>query len=228
MRLIVAKNNVVRPLRGVTVFLAAMGLCAGLVATPTVASAGKALARLSAMSTAVDGTAILLPFDQPAVNSPAPPAAPGGIQIYSNTVTAAGDNVLYVTISATGLTDGDDDGIALNCQVDGVPCVNEGTPGGGTVASIPAGWVIPLGNEFTGSGQVLGDTGFSFQFCAPISKTKKNLHTVTLNAASAFGYGDAYLEAVHVYVDGNKIKGKTNTEDACGTYATPNSSTSPD
>jgi hypothetical protein len=208
--------------------LAALVLCAGLVATPTVASAGKALARLSAMNTAIDGNAILLPSSSPAVNSPAPPNTPGGIQIYSNTLKMPSDNVVYVTVSATGITDSSCDGIALNCQIDGVPCLNgNGTPGSGTVVGIPAGWVIPLGDEFDCLGD-LGDTGFQFQFCAPLPKVKNDMHTVSLYAASAFGDGDAYLEAVHVYVDANKIKGKNNAQDACGTYATPNSATSPD
>jgi hypothetical protein len=229
MRLtIVAKNNLVRPLRSLSIVLAALMLCAGLVGTPTVASAGKALARLSAMNTAIDGKAIYLPSTSPALNSPAPPAAPGGIQFYSNTLKAPGDNVIYVTVSATGLNQDTCDGIALNCQVDGVPCVNgNGVPGSGTVAGIPNGWVIPLGDEYDCLGE-LGDTGFQFQFCAPLSKTKGNLHTITLNAASAFGYGDAYLEAVHVYVDANKITGKGNAQNACGTYATPNAADSPD
>jgi hypothetical protein len=208
--------------------LGAAGVLALGLTFPAVAHAGKALARLSAMNTAIDGKAIYLPLGSPALNSPAPPNAPGGIQIYSNTLNAAGDNVIYVTISATGLTDNICDGIALNCQVDGVPCVNgNGVPGTGTVAGIPNGWVIPLGDEFDCTGD-LGDTGVNFQFCAPLGKTKGNVHTITLNAASAFGYGDAYLEAVHVYVDGNKISGKNNSQNACGTYSTPNPTTSPD
>src|SRR5712692_2872438 len=94
----------------------------------------------------------------------------GGIKIYDNRFGNLDDldaNVMFVSIFATGITDCEDDGIALNCKIDGANCVpGVGTAGTGSVADIPAGWVIALGDEFCGYGD-LGDTGLSFRFCAP-------------------------------------------------------------
>jgi hypothetical protein len=96
----------------------------------------------------------------------------------------------------------------------------------------PAGWVIPLGNEFAG-GSAFGATGLGYQWCAPLSKTKGGFHSIVLNAASAFGFPfvpavrpdqNEWLEAVVVFVDVNGIGG----HNACGTYDTPNPVNSPD
>jgi len=200
------------------------GLCGGLIVAPISAHAGKALTRLSAEITAVDGNAIKLP----STTEP----SDGGILIYSNEGKApAGDTVVYVTISGEGLTTCTNDGIALLCQVDGVNCVpGNATPGASVlanVADIPAGWVIPLGDEFGDLGD-LGLTGVNFQWCAPIEKTKKNKHTVKIFASSAFGFCNAFLEGVHIYVDTNQISTKDNGANACGTIPTPNPATSPD
>jgi hypothetical protein len=167
--------------------------------------------------------------DVPPTASPSTPAS--FVVLYSNSVKVPAnvtadppDNVIYVTIVGTAFSDGN--GFALNCQVDGANCLaGTGTAGPGAVAAIPAGWIIPLGNEFIG-GSGFGDTGFSYQWCAAISKAKKNVHSVVINAASAFGSSDAFIEAVQVFVDSNRI----NTRDAnvCGTYPTPNSVSSPD
>lgn len=74
---------------------------------------------------------------------------------------------MFVSIFATGITDYDDDGIALNCKIDGANCVpGVGTAGTGSVADIPAGWVIALGDEFGGYGD-LSDTGLSFVLRTP-------------------------------------------------------------
>ena len=172
------------------------------------------MSRLSAQNTAIDGKAILLP-------SGVVPGDPGQITIYSNTVKVPKrDNTVYVTVSGEGL--GTCDGIALNCQVDGVNCLQgTGTPGSGSVLAIPSGWVIPLGNEFAGGGD-FGLTGLNFQFCAP---TTKGNHTITLNAASSFGDCDTFIEGLHVYVDSNHI---FSAPDQCASYPTPNSADSPD
>lgn len=188
------------------------------LAIPRLANAGNALIRLSAETTASDGKVILLPL--------AKTPATGGIEIYNNSLKVPnGNNVMYITFSATGLGNGG--GIALNCQVDGANCFNgTGAAGTGSVASIPKGWVIPLGNEYDGD-TAFGATGLGYQFCIPLSKTKNNTHSIVLNAASAFGFStqDEWLEAVSVFVDVNGVTGGTN---ACGTYPTPNSTDSPD
>jgi hypothetical protein len=192
-----------------------------LMALPTGALAGAGLTRLSAQYTAVDGNVIGIP-------STATPAG-GPEQIYSNTLKVPnGNNVMYVTIQASGFTDIGGD-IALNCQVDGTNCLNgTGTAGSGSVSSIPTGWVIPLGNEF-GNGISLGATGLGYQWCIPLSKTKQGMHSVVINAGNAFGFANAWMEGVSVFVDVNNVQtSKSGTSNACGVYATPFSTTSPD
>ena len=210
--------------RGFGIALAGMVFAAGGLA-PTSAHAGKALTRLSAEATGIDGTVT----DVPPTASPSTPAS--FVVLYSNSVKVPAnvaadppDNVIYVTIVGTAFSGGN--GFALNCQVDGANCLaGTGTAGTGSVAAIPAGWIIPLGNEFSG-GSGFGDTGFSYQWCAAISKSKKNVHSVVINAASAFGGSDAFIEAVQVFVDSNRIN--TRDGNVCGTYPTPNSISSPD
>ena len=199
--------------------LAVLGVAAGAFAICASISTGaradnkegdRELSRLSAKNTAIDGNAILLP-------SGVEPGDAGVINIYSNSVTVPRrDNTVYVTVSGEAL--GLCDGVALNCQVDGVDCLQgDGMPGTGT----PNGWVVPTGDEFGSDGD-FGLTGLNFQFCAPITKGS---HTITLNAATEFGDCNTYIEGLHVYVDSNRI---STAGDACGTYATPNPATSPD
>ena len=168
------------------------------------------MSRLSAQNTAIDGTAILLP-------SGVDPGDAGQITIYSNTVKVPKrDNTVYVTVSGEAI--GFCDGVALNCQVDGTDCLQgNGTPGTG----IPNGWVVPQGDEFDGDSD-FGLTGLNFQWCAP---TTKGSHSITINAATEFGDCNTFIEALHVYVDSNRIESGA---DRCGTYATPNPGTSPD
>src|SRR5712692_6794654 len=107
----------------------------------------------------------------------------GGIKIYDNRFGNLDDldaNVMFVSIFATGITDCEDDGIALNCKIDGANCVpGVGTAGTGSVADIPAGWVIAQGDEFCGYGD-LGDTGLSFRFCAPHPRSSKETRCQSL------------------------------------------------
>jgi hypothetical protein len=196
---------------------AVLGVAAGALATfVTISTTARAdnkekdreISRLSAQNTAIDGTAILLP-------SGVDPGDAGVITIYSNTITIPPrDNTVYVTLSGNGL--GFCDGIAVNCQVDGTNCL----PGSaGTV--LPTGWVVPLGDEFGSDGD-FGLSGLNYTFCAPITKGS---HTITLNAATEFGDCNTYIEALHVYVDSNRIAPGV---DQCGTYANPNPIASPD
>lgn len=205
--------NLIGMLANIT--LAALAIL--MFSLPTSAIAG-GITRLSAMYTAIDGNVI-------AFSNTATPAS-GAIQIYNNSLKApASNNVMYVTIQASELGEGQ--GIALNCQVDGKNCLNgTGTAGTGSVAAIPAGWVIPLGNEFAG-GSIHGATGLGYQWCAPLGKTKGGIHTVVINAAPAFG-GFEWMEAVSVFVDVSNIATNGGAANACGTYPTPSSGTSPD
>ena len=201
--------------------LACATVC-GMLTLSGNAHAGKQLTRESAEVTGIDGKVILVP------ETADPATFASTIQIYNNTVTTPGaDNVIYVSIVGTAFSEGN--GIAMNCQVDGVNCLaGEGTAGGGSVDVIPPGWIIPLGTEF-GTGNGYGDTGFSYHWCAPIVKSKKNAHVVTINLASAFGVDDAFVEAVQVFVDSNKINGKQVGDlNVCGSYPTPNGTDSPD
>jgi hypothetical protein len=191
-----------------TTALCAAGVLALGLTLPAAAHAGN-LKRLSAMTTAMDGNAILLP-------SGVEPGDAGVIEVYSNTVKVpGGQNVLYVTISANGL--GDCDGIALQCLVDGENCLQGTTD----PDILPPGWVVPLGNEYDGD-SFFGLSGVNYQFCTPINKGN---HNVQIFGATEFGDCNTYLEAVHVFVDSSKIKG---SENACGSYATPNPVNSPD
>jgi hypothetical protein len=193
------------------------------LAIPRLAHAGNALIRLSALTTAFDGKVILLPKAKTPVT--------GGIEVYGNSLKVpGGNNVMYITFSGTGFGVGG--GVALNCQVDGVNCIDGiGAAGTGNVRFIPTGWVIPLGDELVdtlsgGAEFPFGATGLGYHWCTPLSKTKNNVHSIVLNAASAFGgkTEDEFLEAVVVFVDVNGIGG----HNACGTYDTPNPVNSPD
>jgi hypothetical protein len=145
------------------------------------------------------------------------PGDAGVIQLYSNTVKVpSGSNVLYVTISGNGL--GDCDGIAIQCLVDGVNCLQGNTD----PDILPDGWVVPLGDEY-GSDSDFGLSGLNYQFCTPI---RKGNHTIQLFGATEFGDCNTYIEALHVFVDSSKIGG--NAENACGSYPTPNPVDSPD
>jgi hypothetical protein len=197
--------------------LALAGLCGGLIVAPIGAHAGKQLTRVSAENTAIDGKAILLPSGTDTFSvSPT--------QIYSNSgAIPAGDNVVYVTMSSNGL--GLCDGIALLCQVDGVNCI---TGKANNVTN--TGWVVPAGDEFDfvfDGDRRFGLTGVNFQWCAKVSKTNKNIHSIKIFGATQFGDCNTYLEGVHVYIDTNRIPTQAGIN-VCGSYPTPNSVTSPD
>lgn len=201
-------------------------LLGGILLIPTVTQASQQfyqinddlpLQRLSSMYTATD-QAILLPSSAPATG-----ASPG-VKIYNQRIIVPRDvNMMYVTIEGTALYSSSDD-LALLCQVDGNNClVGSGSQGDGSVSSIPTGWVLPLGNEYSGyDNSPISPSGFKRSWCVPV---KPGPRTVTITGASAFGDADFYLEAVQVDIDVNGIH---NPSQACGSYPTPNPTSSPD
>jgi hypothetical protein len=70
--------------------------------------------------------------------------------------------------------------------------------------------------------------GLGYQWCIPLSKAKQGIHNVVINAGNAFGGANTWMEGVSVFVDVNNIKSGTGTSNACGVYATPFSTSSPD
>lgn len=125
------------------------------------------------------------------------------ILFYDKTVTVpASVNVLYVTIFGT--TDTHDSARELiNCQVDGVDCNNTGKKSSN---GSPAGWVTIAHADAD-----LHDNAASYEWCTPVkSKGGKNAlnHEVTLRLASN-GDGEVFMEQIHVFVDGSKVKDST-------------------
>jgi hypothetical protein len=125
------------------------------------------------------------------------------VLFYNKTVTVpASVNVLYISVFGTTDTHS---GAAelLNCQVDGVDCNNTGnTSSNGS----PAGWVTVAHADAD-----LHDVAASYQWCTPIKKNSgKNglAHAVTLKMASD-GAGEVFMEQIHVFVDGSKVKDAT-------------------
>ena len=154
--------------------------------------------------------------------------APPGDSIYTKTITAdKGENILYITISATGDTHF---GAAswFNCQVDSVNC-NNGTGG---ADGAPAGWIalnkLPAATAITNCG-VTGDGGggtgdchdnsITYQWCAvlpPASVATGGPHTVNLRMASSDGTSTVFIEAAHFYIDATGGSGPTCTAGVTG------------
>jgi hypothetical protein len=124
-------------------------------------------------------------------------AAVDPVTFYDNTVTTtAAIDVMLVTISATGDTHGDNAG-EVKCTVDGTPCKTGNI--GSDDASGP-GWVVLERNEADEH-----DNTVHYTWCAPIKKTKKNAHEVTLslaNLANGTPGEDVFLEQINVIVEG--------------------------
>jgi hypothetical protein len=148
-------------------------------------------------------SANFLMFDGSEVDAPITNTTSSPILFYDKTIKVpASVNVLYVTIFGT--TDTHNGGTELiNCQVDGVDCNNTGkTSSNGS----PAGWV-----KIAHADADLHDNAASYGWCAPIpKKTGMNAlnREVTLRLASN-GVGEVFMEQIHVFVDGSKVKDAT-------------------
>jgi hypothetical protein len=145
-----------------------------------------ALTRLSAEFRNFDGTE-----STTAVGVP-------GISVYSKTVSIPGPSplptsyILYVTISATGDTQG---GAAswFTCLVDKVFC----NPGKGGGSGAPAGWVA-----LQRHGVELPDNDIHYTWCARI---EPGTHTVQIRMASSTPGDQVAIETAFFYIDWNTI-----------------------
>jgi hypothetical protein len=198
----------------------AIALLAASALTPTPAAAqsvsGQQVVRLSAQQAATGG----VDFD--GFDPLAGPSA--STQFYTATVkTPAGANVLYVTM--TGTAAGACDALLVLCQVDGAICdpsINSIEADTSELHSAVqchesvAGYIL-LGSQgdtaLFGEPSIDGAWGemtVAHTWCIPITKTKKNLHTVALFGAEACGEGcDNTIEQVSVFIDANKVKDDT-------------------
>jgi hypothetical protein len=137
-------------------------------------------------------------------------AALDPVLFYDNTViTTASTDIMLVTISAVGDTHGNNAG-EVQCTVDGAPCKtgNIGSDG----ASGP-GWVVLERNEADEH-----DNTVHYTWCAPIKKTTKNTHVVTLslaNLANGTCPNDVFLEQVNVIVEGYHAGASKIAKNAC-------------
>lgn len=143
-----------------------------------------------------------LMFDGGEVDAPITNTTSNPILFYDKTVTVpASINVLYVTIFGT--TDTHNGGRELiNCQVDGTDCNNTGNKSSN---DSPAGWVTIAHADAD-----LHDNAASYGWCAvlPKKKGKNASREVTLRMASD-GTGEVFMEQIHVFVDGSKVKDPT-------------------
>ncbi|HVA77076.1 MAG TPA: hypothetical protein VNF27_04230 [Candidatus Binataceae bacterium] len=175
--------------------------CAVFIAATAAQSHAQNLARYASEFLLFDGTELHAgPGDTPAIDN--------GVPIFSDHVQVpASANVLYVTLSATGDTSNTSTESQFTCIVDGTPC-----NAGATFDATAAGWIVL--EEGTGDQD---DNSINYTWCtriSPLSSAKgkdKLLHDVQLRIASN-GAGTASIEAIHVFVDGNKVK---NAAQAC-------------
>lgn len=148
-------------------------------------------------------SANFLMFDGGEVDANTSATTSSPILFYDKTVKVpASVNVLYVTIFGT--TDTHSGGAELiNCQVDGTDCNNTGNSSSN---GSPAGWV-----KIAKAGADLHDNAASYGWCAVLPKKtgKGSLsREVTLRLASD-GVGEVFMEQIHVFVDGSKVKDPT-------------------
>jgi hypothetical protein len=133
------------------------------------------------------------------------------VNFYRNTVTApASIDVLFVTLSATGDTHGNN-AEEVQCVVDGTPC-ETGNIGSDNASG--AGWVVLQRNEADEH-----DNTVHYTWCVPIGKTKKNKHDVKLNLANLANGSSGesvFLEQINVFVQGAHF-GKRLADQACTT-----------
>jgi hypothetical protein len=214
-----------RIIRALVIVAGAHSLFAAAFMVPTNAHA-QTVKRLAANFLNFDGSEV---HADGALNTTASP-----IGIYSKTVKVpASLDTLYITISATGDADNGAQTL-IECLVDGQPCTASSTadndaPPGFVVVQEHAGITLDslLGNvnfgQFNGrtNQDNFHDNSIHYEWCAPITSGKgrnKSMHTVRLNLATSGpgdgstpsnGGGDAWIEQIHVFVDGSKL-GKGN------------------
>ncbi len=158
--------------------------------------------------------------DEASSSLPPLPHGTGGDLIYSNSVTVpAGINTLYVSFDAAADLGGATNAMFVACLLDGSPCTDLSAPGNDS----PAGWVMV---QALASGAVPGvysDQAVHYTWCTPIKRLARGakglVHNVQLRLASGTNDG-AYLEQLHVFVNGAKIAG-ANAGNACTSAGLP-------
>jgi hypothetical protein len=145
-----------------------------------------------------------------------------GISIYTKAVaTGIGENILYVTISATGDTHG---GAAswFSCSVDTGSGPVFCNPGSGGAAGAPGGWIalnkLPAATTATNCDDGSGGTGdchdnsITYQWCTVLpaafvatgGAATVNLRMASSNPSAVAGADTVFIEAAHFYIDATK------------------------
>jgi hypothetical protein len=148
------------------------------------------------------------------------PHGTGGDLIYSNSVTVpAGINTLYVSFDAAGDLGTATNAMFVACLLDGSPCTDRAAPGNDS----PAGWVMVQAFMSGAVPSPFADQAIHYTWCAPISRLASGpnglVHKVQLRLASETQDG-AFLEQLHVFVNGAKIAG-ANAGNACTSAGLP-------
>ena len=124
-------------------------------------------------------------------------ATPPGMLVYSKSVFVPSapidQNVMYVTISATGVNQGPNAAAWFRCEIDGAPC----NPGITPVAGAPAGWIALLREP-----SILPDNAVNYTWCM---KQPSGTHTVQIRMASSQAGAVVAIEGAHFYIDSNRI-----------------------
>ena len=122
---------------------------------------------------------------------------PPGILVYSKSVfvpsAPVDQNVMYVTISATGVNQGAGNAALFRCEIDGAPC----NPGVAPLAAAPAGWIALLREQ-----TILPDNAVNYTWCM---KAQSGTHTVQVRMASSQANAVVAIEGAHFYIDSNRI-----------------------
>ncbi|MGH9785249.1 MAG: hypothetical protein ACRD88_13790 [Terriglobia bacterium] len=153
------------------------------------------------------------------------PLGTGGTSVYTKTIfTGPGENILYVTMSATGDAHG---GVKQRfaCLVDGVPC----NPGGGGINLANTGWVTLLKlpqsptttncNDGGGGTADCHDNSIHYQWCKVIPRIVNAAgvetggpRTVNVRMATEVADTPVFIEQTHFYIDATKGGTPTCTE----------------
>ena len=152
--------------------------------------------RLSAQFLKFNGTEIVAQSTDTVQND-------NGVEVYEEEVKVPADvNVLYVTFAGTGDVNGTGVSAWFTCLVDGAFC-NRGP----TFATGTPGWIALLAGE-----DIEHDNAVNYTWCTPIKRAapgaKGLLHEIAIRMASNGG-GSAFLEGIHVFVNGSTIPDST-------------------
>lgn len=179
--------------------LYSLGLSAALLFASSAAFAQGPVQRFSARFLKFDNTEFIAQNTDTVSNDQ-------GIRIYDNHLKIpAGINVLFVHLAGTSDVNGSAVSAWFTCKLDGDFCTK-----GPTFATQTPGWIALI----AGDNDTEHDISVNYTWCVPIKRkpgAKGLEHEIELRMASNGG-GNAYLEGVHVFVDGARM---TNPLRAC-------------